>query len=466
MKRAPYVAGKFYPLSESELRSFVKTLISSAKKYSKAKVKGILAPHAGYQYSGKAAAISHSCLKDIPFSTAVIIATGHVKPLEKAALPASDIFSTPLGDIEVDLKLKQKLLSSGFFCEDEQAHLREHSIEVQLPFLQEVKKEKFKILPIAVNSDSPDDLRGAGLALGEALKEDGLILVVSSDLSHYPPGDEAKLSDRALLESYRLALAGAGEEYFSLAFALLSKRFPKVDTPACGFSAMSAALTALIKSGFCCFEEIYYTHSGEISGDNSAVVGYGSGIFYRGSCNCSIELSGNEKKNLLSIARASLEKKLKGKSSFLPETSHKLLVPSAVFVTLKSKGHLRGCIGCLQPHMLLDEAVENYALAAAFEDSRFPPLESDELERISIEISLLSPLKKVSSHEDIIPGFHGVMIRKGRRSGTYLPQVWEHFASKDEFLSSLCLEKAGLPADYWKEKSAEIYVYSADHFEE
>ncbi|GAB4032163.1 MAG: hypothetical protein Fur0012_10360 [Elusimicrobiota bacterium] len=460
------MAGKFYPLSADELRSFVKSAISLAKGCSRAKVKGILAPHAGYSYSGKAAGIAYACLENIPFSTAIVIGTGHVKHLEKAAVPVSDIFSTPLGDIEVDNELKKKFLDSSFFTEDEQAHRLEHSIEVQLPFLQEIGKEKFKILPVVLNSINPEILRKVGITIGEALKKDGVILIVSSDLSHYPPGELARLSDRALLEAYRLAFAGAGENYFSLAFKLLSDRFPEIDTPACGFSPMSASLTAMLSAGFNGFEKIYYTHSGEISQDNSAVVGYGCGVFYRGSPTCAIELSESEKKHLLSFARASLEKKLKGKSFFMFKPSYKFLIPSAVFVTLKKDGKLRGCIGCLEPHILLDEAVGNYALAAAFEDNRFPPLEADELGQIGIEISILSPLKRVSSHVDIIPGIHGVVIRKGRLCGTYLPQVWEHFDSKEEFLSSLCLEKAGLPADFWKEKSAEIYVYSAEHFEE
>ncbi len=335
-----------------------------------------------------------------------------------------------------------------------------------MPFLQEIIGDKFKILPVTLNSQSISILKGIGKTIGQALKKDDVFLVLSCDLSHYPPAKEAFLSDNALLEAYRMAVGGAGEDYFALAFNLLSSRFPDMDTPACGFSPMLAAIAALRETGFNVFEKIHYTHSGEISGDNSSVVGYGCGAFYRGDGSCLLELSIEEKRNLLLKARRTLEKKLTGKKKPDIPLSHKFLLPAALFVTLKSGENLRGCIGCLQPHMLLDEAVENYALAAAFEDNRFNPLEADELDKISIEISILSPLREISTHEEIKPGVDGVMIKKGNRSSTYLPQVWEHFDSKQDFMDSLCLEKAGLPKDCWKEKSARIFTYRADAFSE
>ncbi len=466
MIRKPYVAGKFYPSSSVQLESFIQEALAKAGKNKRENIKGILAPHAGYVYSGNAAAKSYTFLENSHFSKFIIIGTCHSKRIEKAALPSFKFFSTPLGNVEVDLALVEKLLSNKFFTQDDEAHINEHSIEVQIPFLQSIKKEKFKIIPILLNSMDPLILKGAGWAIGKILKDEDCAIIVSSDLSHYPDADTAALSDEALLESYRLALCQGQEEYFDLAFSLLQERFPEVDTPACGFSSMSCAISALLAAGFSGFEKILYTNSGEISGDKSAVVGYGSGVFLRDYKKCKLELSPKEKKDLLLMARTSVEKSLGLKNDVCEGKSFKFLTPASLFVTLTYKGRLRGCIGCLSPNYLLDEAVIKYARSAAFGDNRFSEVSAEEIKNIKFEISLLSPLKRISSYEEIKTGIHGVMIKSGHRSGTYLPQVWEHFSTKEDFLSSLCVEKAGLPKDFWKQKSAELYIYSADHFEE
>lgn len=466
MKRKPFAAGKFYPSSVKELKTFIKEAISSCDIQMEGQLKGILVPHAGYIYSGKTAAMAYARMRDKKISTVIIMGSGHVKYLDKAVVPASDYFITPIGEIEVDAYLRKEFLSSGFFSQDESAHSHEHSIEVQLPFLQEIVKDKFKILPVTLNSHNVSILSGIGKTIGQALKKEDVFLVLSSDLSHYPPAKDAFLSDNALLEAYRMAIGGAGEGYFSLAFQLLSSRFPNMDTPACGFSAMLASIAALQEIGVNFFEKIHYTNSSDISGDNSSVVGYGCGAFYRSNGSCLLELSNEEKKNLLLTARVAIEKKLTGRKFSSIAVSYKFLLPAALFITLKSGDNLRGCIGCLQPHMLLDEAVEKYALAAAFEDSRFKPLEAKELDKVNIEISILSPLREISSHEEIKLGIDGVMIKKGNRSATYLPQVWKHFESKQDFMNSLCFEKAGLPKDCWQEKSTRIFTYRVDAFKE
>jgi AmmeMemoRadiSam system protein A len=140
--------------------------------------------------------------------------------------------------------------------------------------------------------------------------------------------------------------------------------------------------------------------------------------------------------------------------------------PAAVFVTLELAGDLRGCIGSLEPRGTLADMVAAYACAAAFEDPRFGQVGEAELEKIKIEISVLSPLERAAGAEAVKEGVHGVYIKSGRRSGTYLPQVWEHFGKKEDFLSSLCLEKAGLAADAWKDGRAELYTYTVDRFAE
>jgi AmmeMemoRadiSam system protein A len=174
------------------------------------------------------------------------------------------------------------------------------------------------------------------------------------------------------------------------------------------------------------------------------------------------------KHELLAHARKSIETYLeKGKVRPLPMSGRpEFNQPAAVFVTLTENGRLRGCIGSMAPHSALADAVTAYAAAAAFEDTRFSPVTRGDLSKIKIEISVLSPLKPAASYEDVVPGRHGVYIKKGARSGTYLPQVWEHFGTREAFLSSLCEEKAGLPPGAWKERSTALFIYTVDPFEE
>ena len=200
------------------------------------------------------------------------------------------------------------------------------------------------------------------------------------------------------------------------------------------------------------------------------MVGYAAGVFCKTGKKKpgGITLTDGIKHELLAHARKSIEDYSKnGRITPVP-MSQKLEFsqPAAVFVTLTEDGRLRGCIGSMGPNAGLADAVGSYAAAAAFNDRRFSPVSPSELPKIKIEISVLSPLKKAASYEEIEPRKHGVYAVKGAKSGTYLPQVWEHFKTREEFLSSLCSEKAGLSAEAWKEKSTALYIYTVDSFEE
>lgn len=175
-----------------------------------------------------------------------------------------------------------------------------------------------------------------------------------------------------------------------------------------------------------------------------------------------------QRKRLLEIARSSIENYLKtGKKLELTEADSTLLKELGVFVTLHTHGRLRGCIGNLIGEQPLYLGVRDMAIEAAVNDPRFPPVESDELKNIEIEISVLSVLKRIDSADEIQLGIHGVLVRKGFRSGVFLPQVaWETGWSKEEFLSNLCAHKAGLSADAWKDKTTEIYTFTAELFSE
>jgi hypothetical protein len=392
--------------------------------------------------------------------------------LEKGALLAEGSFETPLGPVEIDAAFCRELLKEKKLFENSPAaHAGEHAVEVQLPFLRALKGASVKIVPILFNTSDAALLEAAGRAIGRAMKTRKALFCVSSDLSHYPPGNIAEISDRSVLLALRQAMRNSSPGYFDLANGLLLKKAAAyLDTTACGQAAMTAGAAAALELGANDFELSCYTHSGKISGDDTAVVGYGAGFFTEASPKPAggLGLSPEMQAELLALARSSISACLKtGKTAAQPlDPKPEFNQPAAIFVTLTIGGELRGCIGSLEPRGALTDMVAAYACAAAFEDPRFEPLTSAELKKVAIEISVLSPLERVAGAEAIKPGVHGVYVKSGSRSGTYLPQVWEHFKNKEDFLSSLCQEKAGLSANAWKEKSTALYVYAVDCFSE
>jgi AmmeMemoRadiSam system protein B/AmmeMemoRadiSam system protein A len=470
MIRKPAVAGKFYEADPAALRAGVQLYLKKDYKPS-GKLAGILAPHAGYSYSGLPAGAAFSHLKKLDFDTLVIMATGHTMGLKKGALLSEGSFETPLGQVEIDAEFCAQLLKDkNLFEENARAHSGEHAVEVQLPFLQALGK-KAKIVPVLFNTADAALLEEAGRAIGRAMKGRAALFCVSSDLSHYPPGDIAEMSDRSVLLALRQAMRNAAPSYFDLACGLLSaKAAGEMDTVACGQAPMTAGAGAALELGCNDFELAVYTHSGKVSGDESAVVGYGAGFFTKAVPKPAgaLELSGAMKKELLALARGSIAACLKSGKTPEPGLSPRpeFNQPAAIFVTLTVGGRLRGCIGSLEPRSTLADMAASYARAAAFEDPRFSPVTGAELEKIKIEISVLSPLERVAGPEAVKEGVHGVYVKSGRRSGTYLPQVWEHFEKKEEFLTSLCLEKAGLAGSAWRDGSAELYTYTVEHFSE
>lgn len=468
MIRKPAVAGQFYEADPARLKKEVNSYLKDTAPV-KGAIYGLVAPHAGYVFSGATAGKAFSHLKGLDFDTAVIVSTGHRMGLRGAALLAEGEFETPLGNVGIDSELASELLRSSKIFEDlPEAHREEHAIEVELPFLQALKGDKFKIVPIAVNTSDLKVLTEAGRLIGKALKGKKAVVCVSSDLSHYPPANIAERSDRSLMMAFRTAVNTGDMAYFGLAANLLSEKAgAAMDTPACGQAAMTVGAAACRELGADDFELLEYTHSGKVSGDNSRVVGYAAGLFLKSGAR-ERALPKELKDELLKYARISIENYLKSKRPLeLPLNGYpEFNQPAAVFVTLTKAGRLRGCIGTMEARSTLADAVTQFAVSAAFGDPRFGALSREELCEIKVEISVLSLLRKVDSYKDIVEKKHGVYVQKGRSSGTYLPQVWEHFSSRDDFLSSLCLEKAGLDADAWKEKSTALYVYTVDCFEE
>ncbi|MBI5241021.1 MAG: AmmeMemoRadiSam system protein B [Elusimicrobia bacterium] len=468
--RAPAVAGQFYPADPAELSRAVDTYLSQAKAPDRlpGPLMALVVPHAGYEYSAPVAAFGYKAVSG-PYDTVVVIGAGHRSRVEAAGLYARGAFLTPLGRVPVDEALAARLMkgSPDLFQDRPDAHQGEHSIEVQLPFLIRRLKAGWKLLPVVMNTDDPRVCARAGEALAAALKGRKALIVASSDLSHYPPAATAEKVDRATLK----ALERLDPEFFWLANRVMMDRGERgLDTTWCGESAVLAAMAAAKALGADRAVLLRYAHSGSApAGDDRRVVGYAAAAMVRSGKPASAEplLDEAQKKSLLALARRTVAEGAEGRR---PEArlsdDPALNLPAAVFVTLKERGQLRGCIGTTEPRATLRDAVASAAWSAAFQDHRFPPVAKGEVDGLHLEVSMLSPARPVPDAGKVIPGKHGVILSQDGRSGLFLPQVWEQIPDKDGFLSELCAQKAGLPRSCWKDPRTRIAVFTVAAFDE
>lgn len=463
--REAAVAGRFYPAATAELAAAVDSYLAAGQAARPGgEIAAVLAPHAGYEYSGRLAGLAYKFIAD-RYDTVVILATGHTQGVRGAALLAADAYVTPLGRVEPDRALAAALVKASPLFEDRpSAHAAEHAVEVQLPFLQRRLKRPFKLLAATLNAAGPAERAEIGAALAGALKGKKALLVISADLSHYPSRADAAASDGAL----RLALEAMDPALFRAAAQFIArKKIPGLDTCACGEAAIEAGLTAARLLGARSFQTLALSDSyaENPAGDPGRVVGYLSGLFLKAGKPASLALTGAQKAALLRAARLALERHFAGESrpSGL-DPDPRLNLPGAAFVTLLKDRALRGCVGTVEPALTLADAVRYGALGAAFEDARFKPLRKEELAGVRLEISVLSPLKPVQS-DSIKPGV-GVFLESSGRSGLFLPQVWEQIPAKEDFMGELCAQKAGLPRDCWQQAGTALYSFTVDSFEE
>ena len=469
--RKAHFAGHFYPSSKKLLiRTVDKYLSKALKSDIKGKVSAIIVPHAGYPFSGPAAASAYRNI-NTSYKTVVLIGPSHRSYVNGAAVFTKGFFQTPLGKIAVDEKLAQKLLEAdSVFKKNTSAHKNEHSLEVQLPFLQRKLKKGFKILPVLINDGSAEELIKIGELIAKVLKGKKALIVISSDLSHYPNHKTAKLIDETTIFS----LSAMNPTYFLLATEILmDKGIAKVGTVACGRAAIAVGMAAASALGADEFLKLKYEDSFDSNPSQSSassVVGYLAGAFVKTGKKpkpFKLNLSKAEKTELLKFARYSILSELKREDPKFDLRQNILFnQPAAIFVTLKDKGRLRGCIGGTAARMTLYDAVFAFSKAAAFADHRFMPVKLKELEKIDIEISILSPLRKISSVKKIIPNKHGVRLVNKRKSGLFLPQVWEQISKKEDFLNEICTQKAGLKKKCWLDKNTKIYTFTVDSFKE
>ncbi|MDD5687442.1 MAG: AmmeMemoRadiSam system protein B [Elusimicrobia bacterium] len=486
MKREPAVAGQFYPADKNELSKMIDGFLSKTKRQNlNGKIIGLISPHAGYVFSGQTAAYAYKQIEGEKIDTVILIGSSHNFPVKNAALWTGGNFSTPIGDIKIDDEIVKELLHdpSKIIQADNDVHIPEHSIEVQIPFLQKVLSN-FKIVAILIN-DMQQYEEVAGV-IAKVIKgsNKSILLVASTDMTHYPVKKDAEMIDKNTLDTIEKFNP---EKLIETDENWLSKGITELHCTLCGLPAVLTVMAASKILGADKAVTIHYSNSAESTyGDENRVVGYGAVAFVRTGNKSEVRgprsevkssksekkefsITKESQKELLNIARSSIEGYLtNGKIPKFSTKNQELLNNGAVFVTLEKSHDLRGCIGTTEARMPLYEAVTQLAIAAAVEDHRFPPVSKNELKDITIEISVLSPLTKVASVDEIIEGKHGVVIKKGLRSGLFLPQVWEHpeLCKKDAFLSELCYQKAGLEPDAWKKGDVDIYIFTVFAFKE
>lgn len=502
--RPPAVAGTFYPAQPDRLRQMVDQFLAEAAVICgpDRAIRAIIAPHAGYRYSGPIAGVAYKQLVGRDYDTVILLGPSHYAHFEGGALPDVDAFATPLGEVAIGNKariLAQKepyafdppaivQAPRGWTATGTSActpHTFEHSLEVQLPFLQVVLKN-FEIVPIVFGRVNVNQ---AAEALASIL-DDRTLIVVSSDLSHYQPYRRACAVDQRTLQ----AIIQMDVDY------LEGLRYEPELCP-CG---QTGILVLLRLARHFQWEPILldYRNSGDTSGDRSAVVGYGAVAFCERSVAARNEggqaekanpaaggtalttgepktpgeanlphLAPEEREYLLNLAWKTLRRYVIDRR--LPEVDpetvpFRLREPWACFVTLRRRGALRGCIGTLTAEQPLYLAVMENARNAA-RDPRFPPLEEWELNDLTVEISVLSekcPLDARSPEEierKLRPGIDGVILERFGARATFLPQVWEDLPDPVEFLARLC-QKAGLPADAWRQPGTRIFTYQVEKF--
>ena len=464
--RYAYVSGAFYPSDKEELSSMIDGFLSKApedRALAGGAIQALIVPHAGYIYSGQTAAYGYKLLLSRHFDTVVLVGPYHKGAFNGASIWKSGEWQTPLGEVPVDENLATAIAGeSGVFNFTEDAHATEHSLEVQIPFLQKALKN-FKIVPILVSDPAPHNTQALAQAIYKHIQGKNVLVIASTDMSHYYEDSTARQMDSLTLDLVEKQDTRS-----------LLREMERKKSELCGLAATLTVLEVSRLMGNTQVQLLNYSNSGDATGDKSRVVGYGAFAVYSEAQNQTFlrnqseAFSSEQGKELLRIARQTVESYVS--TGKVPEFSVKdpaLQKDGAAFVTLTKQGNLRGCIGSLAAREPLYLSVKNMAVQSASSDPRFSPVRPEELKDIKVEISVLSAPKKVRGAEEIVIGKHGVILKNLFASGVFLPKVaTETGWSKEEFLSELCSQKAGLPRDCWQDPATELYTFTSQDFSE
>jgi len=450
--RKPVWAGQFYEKDKAALSAQIDDFLAVAKSdvFPSGKIQALIVPHAGYVYSGKTAASGYRLLQGKDIETVVILGPSHHIGFEGCSIYPEGGFETPLGVVEIDKSAAQAIARASGFGFIPEAHAQEHSLEVQVPFIQKMLP-RAKIVPIVMGVPEESSIRTLANALANVLKDKKALIIASTDMSHYLEKEKANALDKNTIELVQ-----------TLKISTLLRKIERGENILCGGAAVVAALLYAQKMGEAKVAVLSYADSGPTGGPGSGVVGYFSAAVTTGpAAQTEFSLSPDEKKELLRLARQAVELFVREKKVVEYETANpNFLSEKGAFVTLKKKGELRGCIGYIEPLFPLHETVARCAIYAATEDTRFYPVTPAELKDLEYEISVLTPLKKIDNPAAVQVGKHGLVIAQGGQRGLLLPQVpVENNWGREEFLAQACL-KAGFAPDAWK-KGAEIYTFEA-----
>jgi AmmeMemoRadiSam system protein B/AmmeMemoRadiSam system protein A len=469
--REAAVAGLFYPQDKTALAQMIDQALATAPSSEPAgDLKALVCPHAGYRYSGEVAARAYKTLQGRTFDTVILLAPSHYARFTGASVSAAASYRTPLGLVPISPKARALAQAKPFVpeapCEvlrpewwresskappepgQDTPHTWEHSAEVQVPFLQQALG-KFNLVPVILGQVDPAPL---AKALAPRL-DDHTLLVASSDLSHYHPYAEARELDTRCVK------------------AICDLDISEMQSQeACGKLPILTVMHLAREKGWKP-RLLDCRNSGDTAGDKSRVVGYAAIAFYAPKIEA---FTPAERKLLIDLARASLKESVtQGRlpAAATNRYSAKFIERKGCFVTLTKNGDLRGCIGHILPQESLYRAIMDNAQSAALRDPRFRPVQTDELDKIEIEISVLTEPQPLpfASPEDLLqklrPHKDGVVLRIGPNGATYLPQVWEQLPDKIQFLDHLA-EKAGCPAAAWRSPGAAVFTYQVESFKE
>jgi MEMO1 family protein len=476
--RSPVVAGKFYPDDSFKLKNALKYFFEDAVPGSAFAPIAIITPHAGYIYSGQIAADAFNQAKNFDFDVIIILGTNHTTAgFNKISVYPKGGFRTPFGVASIDSDITEQLLKTDPDCvSDISPHATEHSVEVEVPFIQYLFP-KAKIVPIIVGSEDLSLCTRFGKVLADVIKGKKALIVASSDLSHYPNYEDAVSTDKNTLDVIKTMNTTNIRQQLN---RKLNSGISSLVTCACGEGPILATISTVNQLGGNNVSIISYANSGNtLVGDNDKVVGYGAIAFYKTGINSKVadkyiedttyrpntNLDSLDKASLLKLARRSVEQYMHSETLPLPRN----LTPGmrnkrGAFVTINKGKALRGCVGSMSESFPLYNVVGKMALQSAFNDTRFHPLEPDELSQVEFEISVLTPMIKINNAGEIVLGRDGVVLKKGDKQAVFLPQVaTEQGWGKEKFLTQLCY-KAGLNADDWK--TATLYTFRAEVFSE
>ncbi|MDD2915091.1 MAG: AmmeMemoRadiSam system protein B [Gallionella sp.] len=444
--RPPAVAGMFYPADARQLAHDVRQLLTAAIPY-QLTPKALIVPHAGYIYSGAIAATAYAALQTVAarIRRVVLLGPTHRVAVRGLALPGVDAFDTPLGRVMLDEAAARAIAHFSQVGINAETHALEHSLEVQLPFLQSVLSD-FTLLPLAVGMASAEEVAEV---LETLWGGDETLIVISSDLSHYLPYSTAQRVDNETVQS------------------ILKLLQPVAHERACGGTPISGLIVAA-KKHHLTPHLLDLRNSGDTAGSRDQVVGYAAIAFTQDEPKTPTDHQ-EHGRMLLQLARNAIAEQFGAAKQNFPQADW-LQQPGAVFVTLTLHGQLRGCIGSLEAHRPLAEDVRSNAVAAAFHDPRFAPLSAEEFAEVTVEVSLLAPAQPMQFRDELDaltqlrPNVDGLIFEYGSYRSTFLPQVWENLPQPRQFLAML-KRKAGLSDDFWAE-GIKLSRYSVEKWSE